>query len=75
MCERCKLALPANDIYIVTDYQRFAHHYNALGTQYVRTSPDCLTGTDRVREAAEHIDALGVFVFRSDSFSDAREQN
>jgi 3-deoxy-manno-octulosonate cytidylyltransferase (CMP-KDO synthetase) len=57
MWERCKLALPANDIYNATDHQPIAHHCDALGTQYVITSPDCLTGTDQVREAAEYIDA------------------
>ena len=51
MWERCKLALPANDIYNATDHQPIAHHCDALGTQYVITSPDCLTGTDRVRKA------------------------
>jgi 3-deoxy-manno-octulosonate cytidylyltransferase (CMP-KDO synthetase) len=55
--ERCKLVLPTNDIYIATDDERIAHHCDTLGTQYVMTSPDCLTGTDRVREAADYVDA------------------
>ena len=55
--ERTVGALPADDVYVATDDARIAAHCREHGAQVVMTSPDCLTGTDRVHEAAGQIDA------------------
>ncbi len=55
--ERCNLAVPAEDIYVATDDNRIADHCEERGIQSVMTSSNCLTGTDRVWEAANQIPA------------------
>ncbi len=44
-------------VYVATDHKDIVAHCNQLGMQVVLTSPDCLTGTDRVAEVAAAIDA------------------
>ncbi len=55
--ERTVGALPADDVYVATDDDRIAEHGRDFGAQVVMTSPECLTGTDRVFEASQQIDA------------------
>jgi 3-deoxy-manno-octulosonate cytidylyltransferase (CMP-KDO synthetase) len=55
--ERCALAFSPNRIYVATDHERIASHCEGLGIQVVMTSTNCLTGTDRVAEVAEKIEA------------------
>ena len=55
--ERCALAIPPASIYIATDDQRIAELCDRNEIQVVMTSPDCLTGTDRVAQAARQLNA------------------
>jgi 3-deoxy-manno-octulosonate cytidylyltransferase (CMP-KDO synthetase) len=54
---RCALGFPPEGIYVATDDSRIADHCRNVGIEVVMTSPECLTGTDRVAEAAEEIPA------------------
>ena len=54
---RSVAAVPAEHVYIATDDERIAQHCRDTGMKYVMTSPDCLTGTDRVAEVATRIPA------------------
>jgi 3-deoxy-manno-octulosonate cytidylyltransferase (CMP-KDO synthetase) len=54
---RAVAAVPAEHVYIATDDDRIAQHCGDTGMQYVMTSSDCLTGTDRVAEVATRIPA------------------
>ena len=49
--ERCCLAVDKQLVYVATDDDRIAAHCAAYGMQYLMTSEECLTGTDRVYEA------------------------
>ena len=44
-------------VFVATDNAQIADVCRAGGAKVIMTSPDCLTGTDRVAEAAQHIDA------------------
>ncbi|MGF1448638.1 MAG: 3-deoxy-manno-octulosonate cytidylyltransferase [Opitutales bacterium] len=50
-------ALGRDHTYVATDDARIAEVVEAAGYAVVQTSPDALTGTDRVAEAAQSIDA------------------
>lgn len=50
-------ALGAENVFVATDDDRIALVVREAGYQAVKTSPDALTGTDRLAEASEHIDA------------------
>jgi 3-deoxy-manno-octulosonate cytidylyltransferase (CMP-KDO synthetase) len=54
---RCRMALPAGDVYVATDDARIRDHCLAAGIHVVMTSAACLTGTDRVHDASLQIDA------------------
>jgi 3-deoxy-manno-octulosonate cytidylyltransferase (CMP-KDO synthetase) len=54
---RCALAFPSDRIYVATDDDRIGSFCRSVGIQTVMTSENCLTGTDRVAEAAKVIDA------------------
>ncbi|HEY4199913.1 MAG TPA: 3-deoxy-manno-octulosonate cytidylyltransferase [Devosiaceae bacterium] len=54
---RCTLAFPQEKIYVATDDQRIADYCESKGIQWILTSPDCLTGTDRIAEFAEKMPA------------------
>lgn len=55
--QRCLKAVPANKIYVATDDERIQSVCVQCGIQVIMTSKDCLTGTDRVAEAASKVDA------------------
>lgn len=50
-------AVTAENVYVATEDQRIASVVTAAGYNAVMTSPNALTGTDRLAEAAEKIDA------------------
>ena len=54
---QCLKAVPAENIYIATDHDLIKEVCTKEGAQAVMTSPNCLTGTDRVAEVAEKIHA------------------
>ena len=55
--ERCCLAIDSDDVFVATDDDRIQASCMSFGAKVVRTSSSCLTGTDRVAEVAEQIDA------------------
>lgn len=55
--ERCIRALDAAQVHVATDDRRIADHCAAFGANVVMTSDGCLTGTDRVAEAARSLEA------------------
>ena len=52
---QCIKAFPKSSVFVATDDERIANHCTERGMQVIMTSQDCLTGTDRIAEAAEHI--------------------
>jgi 3-deoxy-manno-octulosonate cytidylyltransferase (CMP-KDO synthetase) len=54
---QCLKAVPAEQVYVATDDDRIDEVCRRYGAQVVRTSSDCLTGTDRVAELARQIPA------------------
>ncbi|MES2294545.1 MAG: 3-deoxy-manno-octulosonate cytidylyltransferase [Pseudomonadota bacterium] len=54
---RCLLALPKSDVYVATDDERIRLHCEQGGIQVIMTGSHCLTGTDRVHQAAQQIEA------------------
>jgi len=53
--ERCSAAVGDNLVYVATDDERIAKHCCAFTDNIVTTSSQCLTGTDRVAEAAKQL--------------------
>ncbi|HEY6874645.1 MAG TPA: 3-deoxy-manno-octulosonate cytidylyltransferase [Geobacteraceae bacterium] len=54
---QCIKALPSEKVYVATDDERIAGVCRTYGMQYLMTSADCLTGTDRIAEASRLVDA------------------
>jgi 3-deoxy-manno-octulosonate cytidylyltransferase (CMP-KDO synthetase) len=54
---RCAEAVSPDLIHVATDDARIAEVCRSAGIQCLMTSSDCLTGTDRVAEAAARLDA------------------
>mgnify|MGYP005846826985 CR=1 FL=1 len=54
---QCLKAFPRERIYVATDDIKIQNHCLENNMQVVMTSSDCLTGTDRVAEVAEQIEA------------------
>lgn len=55
--EQCVKAFPKEHIYVATEDERIVQYCSANDIQCILTSDDCLTGTDRVAEAAEKLGA------------------
>jgi 3-deoxy-manno-octulosonate cytidylyltransferase (CMP-KDO synthetase) len=55
--DRCIMAVPEEEIYVATDNVEIFKHCKQSNMQVVMTSENCLTGTDRVAEVAEQIEA------------------
>jgi 3-deoxy-manno-octulosonate cytidylyltransferase (CMP-KDO synthetase) len=55
--DQCAKAFPAQDIYVATEDSRIFDYCRLEQIPCVITSDDCLTGTDRVAEAAEILDS------------------
>ena len=54
---RCVEAVPAERVHVATDDERVAKVCRSAGISVLMTSSQCLTGTDRVAEAANQIKA------------------
>ena len=54
---QCFKAFPKERIYVATDDEQIESHCQKNGMQVIMTSKNCLTGTDRVAEVAEKIEA------------------
>lgn len=57
VAELCAKAVGTESVYIATDDDRIAQTVTLLGYQAVTTSENCLTGTDRLAEVAQKVDA------------------
>ena len=55
--QQCRLAVPECDIFVATDDASICEHCRDIGVQVVMTSENCLTGTDRVHQASQKLDA------------------
>lgn len=55
--EQCCKAFSPDRIYVATDHESIMNHCNKFGMNVLMTSSQCMTGTDRVAEASEMIDA------------------
>ena len=55
--ERCCIAIERNNVYVATDSERIRDEVHSFGGNIVMTSDKCLTGTDRIAEANEIINA------------------
>lgn len=54
---QCEKVCPPEKIYVATDDERIQSICELNNIQVIMTSKDCLTGTDRVAECANYIDA------------------
>jgi 3-deoxy-manno-octulosonate cytidylyltransferase (CMP-KDO synthetase) len=52
---RCLNVVPRDSVFVATDDERIKDHCIENGMQYIMTSEDCLTGTDRVAEAYKNV--------------------
>src|SRR6056297_674403 len=57
VCEQCAAARLLDSVYVATDDSRIAAAVHAFGGQSVMTRADHVSGTDRLAEAAEALDA------------------
>lgn len=55
--ERCCEAVDEKLVYVATDDERISQHCVQRGIQCLKTSENCLTGTDRVYEVSTLVDA------------------
>lgn len=55
--EQCLQAVPSDNVVVATDDARIKEHCHERNMNVIMTSVDCLTGTDRVAEAARQIEA------------------
>ena len=55
--QRCIKAIPKNDVYIATDSKKIQNYCSKNFMNCIMTSKKCLTGTDRVAEAAKKINS------------------
>jgi len=54
--EKCVVAIGKKLVYVATDNDDIRDVVESFGGQVVMTSPDCITGTDRLAEANESLD-------------------
>lgn len=59
-------AVDRGKVYIATDDTRICDHVKGFGGQVIMTSSDCLTGTDRVFEAAQKLGLTNVINIQGD---------
>jgi 3-deoxy-manno-octulosonate cytidylyltransferase (CMP-KDO synthetase) len=55
--EQCSKAVSPDRIYVTTDHIEIYNHCKERGINVLMTSDTCLTGTDRIAEVAEMLDA------------------
>ena len=64
--DKCIQAAPKENIIIATDDKRIEKHCKEKRLNYIKTSSNCLTGTDRVAEVAKKINADFFFNVQGD---------
>ena len=55
VCEICEKVIKKKDIYVATDDNRIIKVVKKFGFKSIKTPKNCLTGTDRVFQAAKKI--------------------
>ena len=55
--DQCLKAVPKDSIYVATEDNRIADHCEKNNIQFIMTSDECLTGTDRLCEVSKLIEA------------------
>jgi 3-deoxy-manno-octulosonate cytidylyltransferase (CMP-KDO synthetase) len=55
--EQCAKAVSLDGVYVATDDERIAAEVRSFGGEYLMTSPDHLSGTDRLAEASGYVEA------------------
>ena len=55
--DQCLKAVPKDSIYVATEDKRIADHCKKNNIQFLMTSDECLTGTDRLCEVSKLIEA------------------
>lgn len=55
--DQCLKAVPKDSIYVATEDNRIADHCKKNNIQFIMTSDECLTGTDRLCEVSKLIEA------------------
>ena len=55
--DQCLKAVPRDSIYVATEDKRIADHCKKHNIQFLMTSDECLTGTDRLCEVAKLVEA------------------
>jgi 3-deoxy-manno-octulosonate cytidylyltransferase (CMP-KDO synthetase) len=63
---QCKKILNYKNIFVATDSKKISSHCKSHGIQYLMTSKNCLTGTDRVYEASKQIKAKTIINVQGD---------
>ena len=62
-----------DEVVVATDDARIAHAVESFGGRVCMTSPECQSGSDRVREVAESLDAdlyVNCLLYTSDAADD-----
>ena len=55
--DQCLKAVPRDSIYVATEDRRIADHCKKNNIQFIMTSDECLTGTDRLCEVSKLVEA------------------
>ena len=55
--DQCLKAVPKDSIYVATEDNRIADHCKKNNIQFIMTSDECLTGTDRLCEVSKLVEA------------------
>ena len=55
--DQCLKAVPQDSIYVATEDDRIADHCKKNNIQFIMTSDECLTGTDRICEVSKLVEA------------------
>lgn len=63
---QCIKAVPCSKVYVATDDERIFDHVINFGGQAIMTAEECLTGTDRVHEAALKLGLTNVINIQGD---------
>lgn len=66
VCERCRLADRLSELLVATDDERIAKVVRSIGVRCVMTRPDHPSGTDRIAEAVQGMDADVVINIQGD---------
>ncbi len=64
--DKCCIALPSEQVYVATESDTIAGYCKSVGIQVLMTDDTCLTGTDRLWQAAKQIKAENIVDVQGD---------